>query len=129
MSVEAFSLLTLNNVALVGCDVNEHGFLCLECVTVPMPQPQPSPPGSWSSNEPSRDVFLLRANAYELPVNPTKLISVSVSNAGARIYTLHDLHDPDDHSLVLTLCAPPPSDSDTGAHVLEDTSMLHGILG
>ncbi|KII89312.1 hypothetical protein PLICRDRAFT_604154 [Plicaturopsis crispa FD-325 SS-3] len=74
-SQEAFLLLTLPNATLTTSNVTERGSLALECVNVNVPGQD-------------QDVYLvLRLNTFETPIDPSRPVEYSLSDAGTRRYT------------------------------------------
>ncbi|KAJ7272939.1 senescence-associated protein-domain-containing protein [Mycena rebaudengoi] len=101
-------LLNLANCTLATGTTSQSGTLALECVTL----------------RDRDDVYLvLKLNSTELPIDPTRIIDVNVSESGSRKYTFLPT-DADPVQLSLTVAVPNLPD----AHFLEDVEVFESIL-
>ncbi|KAI0628723.1 hypothetical protein C8Q77DRAFT_1145079 [Trametes polyzona] len=85
---EAFVLLHIPDVTLTAAGARESGTLALECVTLAPNGDDKSAPLAASLSSDDRSLYLvLRLNTLELPLDPTRPISVQVTPDGSRTYT------------------------------------------
>ncbi|EIW60897.1 uncharacterized protein TRAVEDRAFT_146573 [Trametes versicolor FP-101664 SS1] len=85
---EAFVLLHIPEVVLHSAGATEQGTLALECVALAPNNDDKTAPLAASLSADDRSLYLvLRLNSLELPLDPTRSISVHVANDGARTYT------------------------------------------
>ncbi|KAI0324694.1 hypothetical protein GY45DRAFT_342417 [Cubamyces sp. BRFM 1775] len=125
---EAFVLLHIHDVSLTAGNGTETGTLALECVTLAPDDDDKSAPLAASLSAEDRSLYLvLRLNSLELPLDPTKPISVQVGPDGGRTYTFQAADTPvgAEPSLIrLTIPIPPRHD----AHRAETVEAFDHIL-
>jgi spartin len=120
-SAQAFLLLTLPDVNLVTPMVNQSGTLALECVSVASSEYNP-PDGQPNSS--NRDVYLvLRLNNNEFPIDPARVIEISVDAQGVRTYKFHGT--PSDPLAFILKITPPTKNSEA---FVEDLETFEGII-
>jgi spartin len=107
---EAFSLLDIADASVSTPLTTQSGTLHLECVTI-------------AGESTNRDVYLvLRINTFETPIDPARVIHISYSGSGQRIYTF-DGNEVDPSDLVLTLPSAKPETA-----LADDLETFEGIL-
>ncbi|KAI8999085.1 hypothetical protein BD414DRAFT_476947 [Trametes punicea] len=125
---EAFVLLHIPDVTLTAASARETGTLALECVTLAPTDDDESAPLAASLAAEDRSLYLvLRLNALELPLDPTRPISVAVGPDGGRTYTFQSADSPSDSKAsLITLTIPIPSRPD--AHRAETIEAFDHLL-
>ena len=112
---EAFLLLSLSDASIRTSITTQSGILNLECVTITNPHGNSTPP--------DRDVYLvLRLNDFEMPIDPARVIHISLARSGQRTYTFDGTED-DPSDLVITLQSAKP-----GTIFEEDIATFEVIL-
>ncbi|KAH9890576.1 hypothetical protein C8Q73DRAFT_651934 [Cubamyces lactineus] len=134
---EAFVLLHIHDVSLTAGNATETGTLALECVTLAPNDDDKSTPLAASLSAEDRSLYLvLRLNALELPLDPTKPISVQVGPDGGRIYTFQAADTPvgaEPALIRLTIPIPPRPDAHRAEtieafdHILAQYAEVEGI--
>lgn len=125
---EAFVLLHIPEVVLHSAGATEQGTLALECVALAPNNDDKTAPLAASLSADDRSLYLvLRLNSLELPLDPTRSISVHVANDGARTYTFQATDvSPVEGPTPVYLTVPIPSRPD--AHRAETIEAFDHIL-
>ncbi|OJT13433.1 hypothetical protein TRAPUB_10031 [Trametes pubescens] len=125
---EAFVLLHIPEVVLHNAGATEQGTLALECVALAPDNDDKTAPLAASLSADDRSLYLvLRLNSLELPLDPTRPISVHVANDGARTYTFQSTDTlPIEGPTPVYLTVPIPSRPD--AHRAETIEAFDHIL-
>ncbi len=121
-------LLHIPEVVLHTDGATERGTLALECVALaPHCDDKPAPLAASLSSDDRLLYLVLRLNSLELPLDPTRPISVHIANDGARTYTFQASDaSPVERPTPIYLTVPIPSRPD--AHRAETVEAFDHIL-